>query len=86
MTVLLATDAALNLVLNVTRDAADKHLLSAQKRVAKNAHSAKGACTQTLQTLQCAKEAWDAAREKPASASLRAHALLRERSGAVALA
>ena len=68
VSVLLATAARFGLVLAVNRDADERSLAAAYRRVAKKAHPDKGGSTQAFQKLQAAKEAWDAARQNSAAA------------------
>ena len=57
VSVLLATAARFGLVLGVNRDADERGLVAAYRRVAKKAHPDKGGNTQAFQKLQAAKEA-----------------------------
>ena len=66
--VLLSTAVSYKLTLTVTRESADKELLTAYRQVAKKAHPDKGGSKVKFQNLQAAKEAWAALQQKPAKA------------------
>ena len=58
-----------NLVLSVTRDSPDDELAGAYRQVARRAHPDKGGSLQHQTELNNARDAWGAARSRPATTS-----------------